>query len=98
MIMLTFRDKVEIVKKAVDVLNRTKGMDLAVSNFKQEDWQNRVSFDISGGSGRGRMSLAERWFTEDYSAMMPISTVEAEEAIKNASPKIRPILKVMSAI
>jgi hypothetical protein len=29
---------------------------------------------------------------------MPISTVEAEEAIKNASPKIRPILKVMSAI
>lgn len=90
-------DRIEVVKKAVEILNKVKGTNFKVENFRAG--QLLVTCDCTWDSGyRQPLNWSPDWFAdyENVEPALPISSKTAERIKEEPNPESKAIMRIMA--
>ena len=90
-------DRIEVVKKAVEILNKAKGTNFKVANFRAD--QRVVTCDCTWDSGyQQSLNWTSAWFAEDENAesALPISSKTAERIKEEPNTENKAIMRIMA--
>ena len=90
-------DRIEVVKKAVEILNKAKGTNFKVANFRAG--QLLVTCDCTWDSGyQQSLNWSPDWFAEDKNieSALPISSKTAERIKEEPNPENKAIMRIMA--
>ena len=90
-------DRIEVVKKAVEILNKAKGTNFKVANFRAD--QRVVTCDCTWDSGyQQSLNWSPDWFAEyeNVEPALPISSKTAERIKEEPNPESKAIMRIMA--
>ena len=91
-------DRIEIVKKAVKILNETKGTNFKMDNFRSNN-RYGVTCDCTWDSGyKQPLNWSSDWFAEDENAesVLPISSKTADKIKEEPNTEHKAIMRIMA--
>ena len=90
-------DRIEIVKKAVKILNETKGTNFKVENFRAD--RHDVTCDCTWDSGyKQPLNWSSDWFAEyeNVESVLPISSKTADKIKEEPNTEHKAIMRIMA--
>ena len=90
-------DRIEVVKKAVEILNKAKGTNFKVANLRAD--RHGVTCDCTGDGGyQQSLNWSPAWFAEDKNieSALPISSRTAERIKEEPNPESKAIMRIMA--